>query len=295
MKTLIYHTGALGDFISILPFVKRWNGVYPDSINTLLGKKPFGVIGIAATLLSDIWDIDSTTNTALFHTTPSPSTLKRLSGFNAAVLFTSNDSIIIRNCRAAGIPQILHHAPFPEQPISVIDYHLALLHESFDHKPFLSLPSITSHNVQTTDNTILIQPGSGSSKKNWPLEYFKSIAAIVKSKGFSVIWVTGPAEETMTIDTADQQLHNPDLPELGALLASCKGFIGNDSGVSHYAAALGCPCILLFGPSDHIVWAPPGPHVSVIVSPTKDMKDISVERVLEGCFRFFKSSEIIVP
>ena len=54
------------------------------------------------------------------------------------------------------------------------------------------------------------------------------------------------------------------LPGLAAALARGRLFLGHDSGVSHLAAALGTPCVLLFGPTDPAVWAPPGAHVRVI-------------------------------
>ena len=40
-------------------------------------------------------------------------------------------------------------------------------------------------------------------------------------------------------------------------------YIGNDSGITHLAAAVGTPVLALFGPTDPAVWAPRGPHVQV--------------------------------
>jgi ADP-heptose:LPS heptosyltransferase len=41
-------------------------------------------------------------------------------------------------------------------------------------------------------------------------------------------------------------------------------FIGNDSGISHMAAALGLPTLTIFGPTDHRVWSPRGEKIEVI-------------------------------
>jgi heptosyltransferase-3 len=41
-------------------------------------------------------------------------------------------------------------------------------------------------------------------------------------------------------------------------------FLGHDSGISHLAAACGVPSLLLFGPTDPAVWAPPQPWVRIL-------------------------------
>jgi ADP-heptose:LPS heptosyltransferase len=48
---------------------------------------------------------------------------------------------------------------------------------------------------------------------------------------------------------------------LAGLLSHCAGYLGNDSGVSHLAAALGLPTVVLFGPTDTSFWSPQGPAV----------------------------------
>jgi ADP-heptose:LPS heptosyltransferase len=52
--------------------------------------------------------------------------------------------------------------------------------------------------------------------------------------------------------------------QIGALAAECRLFLGNDSGTSHLAAALGVPTVAIFGPTDPGVWAPRGRDVRVV-------------------------------
>jgi heptosyltransferase-2 len=66
---------------------------------------------------------------------------------------------------------------------------------------------------------------------------------------------------------------------LGAILGGCRAFVGHDSGISHLAAAAGTPCVLLFGPTDHAVWAPANPDVRVIASETGRVEDIALDSV----------------
>jgi ADP-heptose:LPS heptosyltransferase len=67
------------------------------------------------------------------------------------------------------------------------------------------------------------------------------------------------------------------LSELAKRLASARVFVGNDSGISHLAAAVGTPVVALFGPTDPRVWAPRGPMVEVITRSV--MEEIRVEDV----------------
>lgn len=57
------------------------------------------------------------------------------------------------------------------------------------------------------------------------------------------------------------------LPVLGALLARCRLYLGNDSGLMHLAAAAGCPTLGLFGPSPEWRYAPWGPHCALVRTP----------------------------
>ncbi len=61
-------------------------------------------------------------------------------------------------------------------------------------------------------------------------------------------------------------LQDMPLPLLAAVLCRCRLYVGNDSGVTHLAAALGVPAVAIFGPTDPRVWAPRGPAVRVVHS-----------------------------
>ena len=55
-----------------------------------------------------------------------------------------------------------------------------------------------------------------------------------------------------------------DLYKLACWLAGAKVYIGNDSGPTHLAAAVGTPVIALFGPTDPAIWAPRGDNVHIV-------------------------------
>ena len=116
---------------------------------------------------------------------------------------------------------------------------------------------------------IILHPGSGSKKKVWPLERFLSLAKTLQDRFNSRIHIVlGPAEGSETERVFEGMAPHPliqvkglSLLQLASVIEGCRLFIGNDSGVSHLASALGIPTIALFGPTDPKVWSPRGERV----------------------------------
>ena len=118
------------------------------------------------------------------------------------------------------------------------------------------------------ENFAAIHPFSGSPRKNWPLDRFRELAARLP---MPVRWTAGPDEH---LDGATRFC---DLGDLAQWLATARVYVGNDSGVTHLAAAVGVPVVAIFGPTDPAVWAPRGDRVRVIHGP---LDAITVDRVL---------------
>ena len=136
----------------------------------------------------------------------------------------------------------------------------------FSGKPALENPSI---------NQIAFHPGSGSPRKNWPLEHWIKVMRWLAEGNPEVCWlvVTGEVEEQTLpgicskLDRAGlrwESAHALDLTTLAHRLRQCRVLLGHDSGIGHLAAACGVACRLLFGPTDPAVWAPLGQHVEVL-------------------------------
>ncbi|MGH7932487.1 MAG: glycosyltransferase family 9 protein [Candidatus Binataceae bacterium] len=112
---------------------------------------------------------------------------------------------------------------------------------------------------------VLLFPGSGTPAKNWPLEKFRALARELEAH-LPALFVLGPAESMLEIDLCGRGLRTVSglqLSEAAALASLARGFAGNDSGVSHLAAAAGAPGVVLFGPTDPVRWRPLG-RVEVI-------------------------------
>lgn len=126
-----------------------------------------------------------------------------------------------------------------------------------------------------------IHPGSGSSAKNWPLERFVKLSEGLEASGHRVVWILGPAEGDFGVASADAAvMRDPPLSTLAATLFRAGLYIGNDSGVSHLAGALGTPTVALFGPTSPRVWGPDGSSVQTVRAPSGRLGDIEVGEVL---------------
>jgi heptosyltransferase-3 len=119
----------------------------------------------------------------------------------------------------------------------------------------------------------VIQPGSGGTKKCWHLENFLAVAKELNSRGVEIIFLLGPAEmerysnaTIQKISSAGKCLTNLSLTQALGLLSCVDGFIGNDSGITHLAAALGIKTYSIYGPTNPEVYKSIGPDVIVFAS-----------------------------
>jgi len=128
---------------------------------------------------------------------------------------------------------------------------------------------------EAREDFAVIHPFSGSARKNWPLERFRELAARL---AVPVRWCAGPLE------MLDDAVRFESLYELACWLASARVYIGNDSGITHLAAAVGTPVVAVFGPTDPVVWAPRGERVRVVTGAS--LEEIAVDEVLDAALRF---------
>ena len=117
---------------------------------------------------------------------------------------------------------------------------------------------------------IAIHPFSGSRPKNWPLEKYRTLAAQLKRP---VEFCAGPEENL------EEAVRFDDLYDVARWLASARAYVGNDSGISHLAAAVGTPVVAIFRTSNPAVWAPRGPAVIVLQEPDVEEVRAAVEQL----------------
>jgi heptosyltransferase-2 len=230
-------------------------------------------------------------------------------GFQQIVSFLYDpDGFFSGNLRRCGVKNLLEVMPRIDpdgdhasrqlaQPLS----SLALFLDGEPGVPLGLAPASVSFAAEflrgpAPDRPLLaIHPGSGGERKNWPAERWEEIGrgllgrtgadrprlllvggeADTKTlRALEASWKQAASDETDVLVA-----ENLPLPDVAALLAQARLFLGHDSGISHLAAAVGTSCLLLFGPTDPDVWSPPYPHVSVLRSDESQMSTLPVERV----------------
>lgn len=276
-RILVLRGGALGDFIVTLPSLALLHERWPTAQLDFVGNATAAVLGVRAGLIDRAESQHDAPWQALYAAAPLPAALRdRLNGYDLVLSFWPDpDRTLAAHfpsrpgqtfLSAAALPSIAPAAAHYCQPLAALGLTPKALHYTLaTHRPDPVL--------------VALHPGSGSPRKNWPLDRWHALANwLQQTHDLTPCIVSGEAEPPAVRALPGQHWTNLPLPELTDRLARCRLFIGHDSGISHLAAATGTPSRLLFGPTDPAVWAPPQPHVQVLHAST-DLASLTLAAV----------------
>lgn len=289
-RVLVIRGGAVGDFILTLPALRLLRESLPGNQVEVLGYPGISTLAVAAGLADRTRALEHGGMARLFARGAAiePELAAYLASFNLVLSYLYDpDGIFRDNLARAGVKTLIecphqvqsgqgHAAVQLARPLE----RLALFLEEDWRRPFFP-----RRVPQGGEAVIALHPGSGSERKNWPLERWLEVANGLRAGGCRVVFVTGEAEEARgqlaPIAAGWEIWHQRPLPELAGLLGGCTGFLGHDSGMSHLAAACGLPCLLLFGPTDPAVWVPPQAGVRVLRAADGDLAALPVGEVAQ--------------
>jgi heptosyltransferase-2 len=298
---LVIRGGAIGDFILTLPAIKALREAYPAGQIDLLGYRHIATIGENRFYADRVRSIESGELSRFFAKDAElPRELANyFANFDLIISYLYDpDSIFENNLRRAGAKRIIHgparinHHSHATRQLALPIQELALTISDFAPKIF---PSGEDRDraakfLNGVDAPVVaVHPGSGSDKKNWPLQNWVQLGDhLLKNFPGSLVIVAGEADvsqanklQSVWKSPRVRFAQNRPLPELGALLENAI-FVGHDSGISHLAAAAGASCILLFGPTDPAVWAPLNENARVIRAANGDLARLDVDLVSAG-------------
>lgn len=287
MHILVLRGGALGDFLVTLPALQLLRTQWPTARIELAGNARAAELAILSGLLDAAHSQHEARWSALFSEAPLPRPFSEwLDGFDLIVSFWPDvDGALRRHFAHRGKSFVGTHARPATRPaarhfceaLSV----LGLKTEDFQGTLTLSeaVRDQADQRLGGFKDFLAVHPGSGAQVKNWPPECWVELCGKLHQP---ILIVTGEAERvaiTWPEDLFFQQAHEWPLPLLAGALQRCSRYLGNDTGVSHLAAAVGARSLLLFGPTDPEIWAPPGKHVATLRRGAS-MADISVGDVI---------------
>ena len=125
--------------------------------------------------------------------------------------------------------------------------------------------------AQGIDSYMVVNPAGGRNpgmlmdSKRWPPEHFAALAdRLAPALGIGqVVFVAGP-DDGPIVQAVRSRLRTPSIAYMGqlsfgqiaALAQASRVYIGNDTGLTHFAAAAGAKTVMILGPSDPQRYAP---------------------------------------
>lgn len=289
---LVIHQGALGDFILALPALETLRRAFPRARSVVMGYPRVLELVESRFYADEILSVDQKGMASFFVRKGSldPTLSEFFKRFDLIVVFGKDgEGALVDNLKTVCERGLLHIYSFPprEERIHLTDHLL----RQFAH---YGIPVYRSHprlylkesdrewaanfwegkgvTRKVRQEVVILHPGSGSKKKVWPIDRYSNLARTLHDRlGSRILIVLGPAEAPEARKSFEGRGYaSPILAsglsvlQLASVMEGCKLFVGNDSGVSHLAAAVGLPTVAIFGPTDQSVWAPRGERTCVV-------------------------------
>lgn len=247
MRRLVIRPGGIGDILLSIPAIEHLNPVEVWTRTELLPCFP-NSMSIASSGIDSLGYIQ--------HYSGAPD----LSAYDEIHTWYGTQREDFRAALEAIHPKVHWYEALPTND----QQHAA---DFFAHQVGAPTPAVPTIQIDTQPNRLIwIHPFSGSAKKNWPLENYHQLANYLRATGRSVEFIVAPHQAGIIPGARIIE----DLKELASLLAGSQLYIGNDTGITHLAAAAGAPTIAIFLSTNPQVWSPRGPQVKVLENPNLD-------------------------
>lgn len=289
-RILVIRGGAIGDFILTLPAITALRNQFPEAHLEVLGYPHIAQLATLGGLVDRVQPIEARGLAGFFARGGEldPATTEYFARFDIIISYLFDpDDIFKTNLALCTRAQFIQapHRPDESERIHATAVYLKPLERlaifAADPVPRIPIAPGTSGL-----SCIALHPGSGSEKKNWPeTRWAALLQQLVADASANLLLVGGEAEGARLERLAKhlpperiQIARSLPLTELAERLARCSTFIGHDSGISHLAAALGLPTLVLWGDTVEEIWRPQGARV-VIAREAGGLGALNVERV----------------
>jgi heptosyltransferase-2 len=281
-RTLVMRGGALGDFLLTVPALNALRQSAWGGDVELWGYAAAGRLAPAGGLADRFRSLDEACMASLF--SPGAAADARLAealrGFDRVLCYLRDPGgTLRRRLDEARVAQRVMACPLPTRRHAALHLLEPLVQAGLtgcgppDGR--LRVPAVDREQAQRELGRVgpdpwAVHPGSGSATKNWPLERFAQLARQLQAEGLgSPFFLLGEAERQWEARLARLAPGMPvisgrPIEAVAACLSCCAGYAGNDSGITHLAAAVGTPTVAVFRATDPAVWGPLGDHVRIV-------------------------------
>ena len=301
---LVIRGGALGDFILTVPVLTALRRVFPGGRLEVLAGARFTPLAAAAGLAESVHAIDSPQLAGLFAPNGScPAEIAQYFSqfgriisylydsdklFQTNVAHCSNARFIAGPHQPGQFPN-LHATETLLRPLETLGISNA------DSVPMLQLPRPPARRLPA-GRWLAAHPGSGSERKNWPQEnWFELARRLMDRTQWRLLLIGGEAEGDRVTrlgarlpSERARVAQNWPLAQLAECMQECEAFIGHDSGITHLAAAVGLPGLVLWGDTIERVWRPKSDKMKLVRS-AAGIGQLEVETVFEELQQLLQS------
>jgi len=290
-SALLLRLGGLGDILITLPSLMLLRKAFPDLDLHLVAREDIGALIRDAGVVARAFSADEARWSPLFG--DSPRSLERsaqtLSSSDFVIAwFQKNPPPSVRPALSGSAAElrVIAYDPGARLPLSRFffgrtrEFVLSRGRAVFDFDECALLPRAEGPREKAF---AVIHPGSGNPRKCWPLDRFLRIIAFLAERGFTGALLTGEAEERLerhleriSFPPGWRWMRRPDLRAVAGLLSSAALYVGNDSGVTHLAAACGTKVFAVFRKEFEALWTPFG---RTVVLSAETVEDITWETV----------------
>ena len=278
-RTLVVHPGALGDVLLAVPALRALRAAAPGGELALAAQPRIAALLAALGVVDRPLAFDGLGLDALFtEDGAAPGALRDAA--RVVCWFGARDPVFVRRLTALAPGAVVAPPAGRDGPVWE---HLVLtvgaVPDARWRAPLAPPPPLVAEGRRRLGALgwdgraplVVLHPGAGSVAKRWAAEGFAAaIGGLAADGPFGIVVHQARADADAVgallprLPRAALTLEAPSLPCLAGVLAHARAYLGNDSGVSHLAAALGVPSVVLFRP-EHLAWAPWAAAARVLV------------------------------
>lgn len=269
----------MGEFVLTLPVFAALRAQFPGVAIEVLGYPRIAELAKAAGLVDGVRSIE-TRAAAGFFTRNAAALDEDLGNYFAkfSVIFSylfDPDGFFQMNVGRVSTAQFIQGRARPDEGASLHASEtflkplerLAIFEADAVPRLTLALPERNGASAR-----IAIHPNPETGARAWPEAKWRNLALAITAKTAYRVVLVGDESQARVLKGIAAELpagrasmvSSGRSGELAGELGGCSAFVGHDSGVSHLAAALGVPCVAVWGNSNAAIGQPRGPHVTVL-------------------------------